>query len=138
MRWLACALAVLLAIAGPAEARHGHRCGPGYIKRLSLGICVSKRSRLARGYVWVSAPRQYVRRHHRITFRERQPEVEAAKKGDRLPIEPLEERIPSEDELLPIDKPAPPEPELPLPNSLLLRKVPVQPFSWFSPERLHP
>jgi hypothetical protein len=87
--------------------------------------------------VWVRAPRQYVsHRHHRVTFREPGPvEVEPAKKSDRL------ERIPSEDELLPIDKPAPAEavePELPLQNSLLLRRIPIQPFSWFSPERLHP
>jgi hypothetical protein len=125
-------LVVLLAIAGPAEARHArhaHRCGPGYIKRLSLGVCVNKRSRLARGYVWVRAPRQYVsHRHHRVTFRAYPVEVEAAKKQDRLRIE---ERIPSEDELLPIDKPAP-EVELPLPDSRMLRKVPIQPFSWFS------
>ena len=43
----------------PAEAE-AQRCGPGYIRRVSMGICVSKRSRLAMGFV-----KAYTSRHGR-------------------------------------------------------------------------
>jgi hypothetical protein len=46
----------------PAEAA-AQRCGHGYIRRVSMGICVSKRSRLAMGFVKAAHTSRHGRRY---------------------------------------------------------------------------
>lgn len=59
---LGAAAASLLLFTTDAEAR---RCGHGQIKRVSLGICVGRSSRAARGFVRTSLGRHHSRHHFR-------------------------------------------------------------------------
>jgi hypothetical protein len=94
------------------------RCPHGYIKRVRLGVCVSKRSRLARGvYVAVRLPR-----HAPLAAHER-------------PSWFVEIWIPAEAESPPTVTPDPlAEPQLPQAQSRMLTAPPAEPFNLLSPE----
>ncbi len=153
-------LAALLAavaffsLQSPDEAEARSHCGRGMIYRVSLGQCVSARSRAARGFHHLRtgglsgryhhARRQRIssRRHgrHRIappvaaepdelpdevlTSPKIQERVERAIKSDRLPQAPAE-----------------PEPSIELPvgitGSLLMRTPAPKSFEWLSPSHQH-
>lgn len=96
---LALMLAFAAFIAFPteaAEARHRHHsgaCPSGMIKRLSLGVCVSKRSRAARGFVVRAHLRRTSGRHlfHRYIARH-QPEAAPPPEAE-APVEKYQDRI---------------------------------------------
>ena len=125
-------LAVVLAVAAlvlspipEAEARH---CGHGYIKRVSLGICVGARSRAARGSVHRASGRHHFGRRYRRETLPREVEVEVrerverTKKSARLPV-PAPSEAPSVADELPLD----------IPGSLLMRPSAHRLFDWLAP-----
>lgn len=139
---LALMLAFTVLVVSPpdlAEARHRHRiggsCPSGMIKRLSLGVCVSKRSRAARGFV----ERAHLRRapgrhlsHHRYAAKHVDvgvPEAESPpveKSQDRIERSRKSDKNPASE----VDTT-----ELPvgIPGSLLMRPPVVMKFDWGNP-----
>jgi hypothetical protein len=90
--------ALLLLLTTTAEARYHHyhrssHCGQGQIKRVSMGICVSKGSRLARGFTgYVRHSRQLANNSRRYQ-RHNTPRVEYSeptKQEDRAPLTVVE------------------------------------------------
>jgi hypothetical protein len=77
---LALTLGVLSLLPDSAEARRS--CGQGRIYRVSMGICVSARSRLAYGY---AGARRTIRhgRHHRLRFASRFQQEEEDQANER-------------------------------------------------------
>ena len=90
-------LALLLLLASPAEARHHHHhggCGHGKILRVSMGLCVGSRSRLALEVLPVHH-RHWLRRAS-LQAEEPRQEPQRAARGPKtdaplpLPLKPVE------------------------------------------------
>ena len=155
--------AVLAAVAffslqSPDKAEARSHCGHGMIYRVSLGQCVSARSRAARGFHHFRtgvlsgrysfrhhARRQRISSHRRGRHRIAPP---VAVEPDELPDEVLtspkiQERVERaiKSDRLP-QAPAEPEPSVELPvgitGSLLMRTPAPKSFEWLSPSHQHP
>lgn len=143
--WVA-VLASLLFWSDTAEAR---RCGHGYIKRVSLGICVGRSSRAARGFV-ASGRRQsryYLRHRHFVKHRHVAPvAVEPDELPDDVMVTPStksQERIERSGKaarLPAVPEEAPATVELPvgISGSLLMRPPVQKSFDWLSTEHQRP
>jgi hypothetical protein len=150
--------AVLAAVAffslqSPDEAEARSHCGHGMIYRVSLGQCVSARSRAARGfhrrtgglsgrYHHAKRQRIFSRRHgrHRIAS-------PVATEPDELPDEVLtspkiQERVERAVKSDRLPSATEPEPSIELPvgitGSLLMRTPAPKSFEWLSPSHQHP
>lgn len=140
------AVSILLGFADNAEAR---RCAHGQIKRVSLGICVGRTSRAARGFVHPGRrhshrQRRFVRRHHHhsapvaLEPEELPDEVQVKPPPPQAKIQERVERSGKEGKLPVLEE----APTLDIPmgitGSLLMRPPARRPFDWLSTEHQHP
>jgi hypothetical protein len=123
----------------PAEAE-AQRCGHGYIRRISMGICVSKRSRLAMGFVKAAHTSRHGRRYHVAVALTPEPvrpsrqETLRRHEEPRLSVPGPEPRPVTGPEPLPVPAPdvGPAIVDLPfsIHGSILMQPPPTRAFGW--------